>query len=477
MRVFGLRPEIGINRRKGDQKMKDLSVVVLAAGEGKRMKSKTPKVLHKLAGVPIIEHIIDTMDDMKCDKKVLVVGFKADEIKSALTHREVTFALQEDQLGTGHAVMMAEDQLPDSGHVLILLGDVPLIKPSTLKEFIEFHMVNKCSGTVLTTDMVDPTGYGRVVTQSNGEVIKIVEHRDASMEEKKICEINTGIMCFETNDLKQALKKISNTNDQAEYYLTDAFEILVKESRKACAFKTVDCTEVMGINSRVQLEEAEQILKKRILNRHMEEGVTIIDTQNTYVEKYVEIGMDTTLYPGTYLRGKTIIGEDCNIGPNAHLQDTIVNNGITIKDSTLLESIVDDNTVIGPYAYLRPKSDIGKNVKIGDFVEVKNSRIDDNSKVSHLSYIGDGDVGKNVNIGCGVVFVNYDGSKKHRTTVKDNAFVGCNVNLVAPVTIEENAYVAAGSTITKTVPENALAVARVRQDNKKDWVLRKKRRD
>ncbi len=208
----------------------------------------------------------------------------------------------------------------------------------------------------------------------------------------------------------------------------------------------------------------------------MEAGVTIIDAGNTYVEKYVEIGCDTVLYPGTYLKGKTRIGEDCEIGPNAHIQDTHIEDGITIKDSTLIESKVDCHTNIGPYAYLRPKSDIGKHVKIGDFVEVKNSRVDDHSKVSHLSYIGDGDVGKNVNIGCGVVFVNYDGQKKHRTVIKDNAFVGCNVNLVAPVTVEENAYVAAGSTVTKTVPENALAVARVKQENKKDWVLRKQRR-
>lgn len=457
--------------------MKNVSVVVLAAGEGKRMKSKTPKVLHKLGGVPIIEHIIDSVDHMNCQEKVIVVGFKADEIENALDHREVTFALQEDQLGTGHAVMMAENQLPDNGQILVLLGDVPLIKPSTLEEFVKFHIDNKCSATVLTTDLVDPFGYGRVVTKDNVEVLKIVEQRDASESEKKITEINTGIMCFESTDLKNALKKISNSNDQAEYYLTDTFEVLVNESKKVYSFKTTDHTEVMGINSKVQLEEAEQILRKRILKGHMEEGVTIIDTSNTYVEKYVKIGMDTILYPGTYLRGKTVIGEDCEVGPNAHLIDTVIKDSISIKDSTLVESKVDNNTSVGPYAYLRPKSDIGKNVKIGDFVEVKNSRIDDNSKVSHLSYIGDGDVGRNVNIGCGVVFVNYDGAKKNRTVVKDNAFVGCNVNLIAPITVEENAYVAAGSTITKTVPENSLAVARVRQDNKKDWVLRKKRRD
>lgn len=457
--------------------MKDVSVVVLAAGEGKRMKSKTPKVLHKLAGVPMIEHIVDAMDEMACERKIIVVGFKADTIKEALSHRDVDFALQNEQLGTGHAVMMAEEQIPDHGQILILLGDVPLIRTSTLTSFVSYHKSNACSASVLTTKLDNPFGYGRVVRNSAGEqVAKIVEQRDATDEEKTISEINTGIMCFEAQALKRALKKISNSNDQAEYYLTDAFEILVEEGEKATAFITEDASEVMGINSRVQLEEAEQIFRKRLLTAHMEAGVTIIDAQNTYVEKYVQIGQDTVLYPGTYLRGRTVIGEDCEVGPNAHLVDTVIENGIAIKDSTLLESKVDSHTNIGPYAYLRPKSDIGKHVKIGDFVEVKNSRIDDHSKVSHLSYIGDGDVGKHVNIGCGVVFVNYDGKNKHRTTVLDNAFVGCNVNLVAPVTVEENAYVAAGSTITKTVPENALAVARVKQENKKDWVLRKQRR-
>lgn len=447
--------------------------IVLAAGAGTRMKSKLPKVLHRVADVPMIEHVLDIVEHVDCNKKVVVIGHGATEVKKAIEHRNVQFVLQSERLGTGHAVMQAEEEITEKGDVIVLYGDTPLIREESIEKFIKFHQDNDFSASVLTTDMYDPTGYGRIIRDNENQVIAIVEEKDANKEQKSITEINSGIYCFKARDLKRSLSKLDNRNSQGEYYITDVIEILNNENKKISGFKLEDHTEIMGVNSRRQLADAERIMKKRILNKLMDDGVTIIDPNNTYVGKKVKIDRDTVLYPGTLIMGNTIIGEDCIIGPDARIEDSILKDNIEIRDSTVLESKIDSNTKVGPYAYLRPNSDLGKNVKIGDFVEVKNSKIGDNSKASHLSYIGDGKVGKNVNIGCGVVFVNYDGKNKNKTIVEDNAFVGCNVNLVAPVTIKKNAYVAAGSTITKEVTEESLAVARIKQSNIEGWVRRK----
>lgn len=450
-----------------------LMSIVLAAGAGTRMKSKLPKVLHKVTGVSMLEHVIDVTEEIKCDKKVVVIGHGADLVKEATKHREIEFVFQEEQLGTGHAVMQAERLIPDNGNVIVLYGDTPLIRGESIKRFIQIHKENDYSASILTTEIDNPTGYGRIIRDEKGKVIKIVEEKDANEIQKKVKEINSGIYCFKAGELKKSLRKLDNNNSQGEYYLTDVIEILRSEGKEIGTYKLKDYTEIMGVNSRIQLAEAEKIMRKRILDKLMEDGVTIIDPSNTYVDKNVKVERDTILYPGTILTGNTKIGEDCIIGPNTRIENSKISDDVEIRNSTIIESVIDSNTKVGPYAYLRPNSKLGKNVKIGDFVEVKNSTIGDNSKASHLSYIGDGEIGKNVNIGCGVVFVNYDGKVKNKTIVKDNAFIGCNVNLVAPITVEENGYVAAGSTITKNVPEGALAVARTKQQNKEGWVSRK----
>jgi bifunctional UDP-N-acetylglucosamine pyrophosphorylase/glucosamine-1-phosphate N-acetyltransferase len=447
--------------------------IILAAGAGTRMKSKIPKVLHKVAGVSMIEHVLDVVEGVDCSKKVVVIGHGAEEVKESIGHRKVQFVLQSERLGTGHAVMQVDEEIPEEGNVIVLYGDTPLIKEDSIKDFIKFHVDNDFSASVLTTEIYDPTGYGRIIRNDLGEVVAIVEERDTNEQQKIIREINSGIYCFKARELKKSLSKLNNKNSQGEYYLTDVIGILNSEGKKVGAFKIEDYTEIIGVNSRNQLADAEKLMRNRILQRLMDEGVTIVDPNNTYIGKKVKIKRDTILYPGSFIMGDTEIGEDCIIGPNTSIEDSVIKDNVEIVSSTILKSHIDSNTKVGPYAYLRPNSKLGKNVKIGDFVEVKNSSIGDNSKASHLSYIGDGEVGKNVNIGCGVVFVNYDGKNKNKTIVEDNAFIGCNVNLVAPVTVKKNAYVAAGSTITKQVPKESLAVARIKQSNIEGWVRRK----
>lgn len=450
-----------------------LMSIILAAGAGTRMKSKLPKILHKVAGVSMLDHVVDVVEEMKCSKNVVVIGHGAEKVKEAMENRKVEFALQENQLGTGHAVMQGEKFIPEEGDVIVLYGDTPLIKSSSIESFINYHRDNNCIASVLTTEIEEPRGYGRIIRNDNGEIIRIVEEKDANNNEKAIKEINSGIYCFKAKQLRDSLGKLTNDNSQGEYYLTDVIGILKESGEKIGAYKLEDHREIMGVNSRIQLSKAEKIMKERILEDLMDEGVTIIDPQNTYINKKVKIGKDSIIYPGTIIAGESNIGEDCIIGPDCRIEDSKIGNKVEIRNSTVVMSYIDDNTNVGPYAYLRPNSKLGKNVKIGDFVEVKNSTIGDNSKASHLTYIGDGEVGENVNIGCGVVFVNYDGKNKNRTIIGDNSFIGCNVNLISPVTVKENAYIAAGSTITKEVPEGSLAVARTPQRNKEGWVERK----
>jgi len=447
--------------------------IIMAAGAGTRMKSKLPKVLHKVCGQTLVDHVVDVAEEIGCKHIVTIVGHGREAVQEQLKPRGTGFAVQAEQLGTGHAVQMAADQINDDENVLILSGDTPLLEPGSLKGLVDLMLEKDFAGALLTTHVEDPTGYGRILRDENNEVLGIVEHKDASEEQRLINEINPAVYCFKGSILKKALGDLSNDNVQGEYYLTDVIGLIRGYGHSIGGYAVEDASQMLGVNSRVQLHEAERIMQDRILNKHMVEGVTIINANNTYIEKKVKIGQDTIVYPGSFLTGTTEIGEDCLIGPDARIENTSIADRVEVRSSTLLESSVDSDTNIGPYAYLRPKSQIGKHVKVGDFVEVKNSTIGDNSKVSHLAYIGDGDIGQNVNIGCGVVFVNYDGKNKNRTTVKDGAFVGCNANLVAPVTVEEGAYVAAGSTITENVEEKSLAVARARQVNKPGWVKQK----
>lgn len=448
-----------------------LKAIILAAGAGTRMKSKLPKVLHKVCGQTMLGHVIDVAKSSKVEECIAVIGHGAKEVKESLAP-EVKTVLQEEQLGTGHAVMMAYDHIED-GTVLILCGDGPLITEETLNKIMDYHSQGGFKATVLTTDLTNPKGYGRIVRGEEGQLEKIVEEKDTTEAEKSITEINSGIYCFDGKVLKEALPRLKNDNAQKEYYLTDVLSIISSMGFKVGVYKTEEYEEIMAVNSREQLAEVEAIMRKRIAKKHMASGVTLINPDHTYIEKTVSIGPDTIIYPGAILTGNTVIGEDCTIGENSRIENSNIGNGVEVQNSTVIDSTVGDFTTIGPYAYLRPNSNLGKHVKIGDFVEVKNSTIGDNSKASHLAYVGDADVGKNVNIGCGVVFVNYDGKNKHRSTVEDNAFVGSNSNLIAPVTVKEGGYIACGSTITKDVPKGSLAIARGRQENKEGWADRK----
>lgn len=453
--------------------MEHLMAIILAAGEGKRMRSKKAKVLHEIYGMPLVKWVHQSVRKAGIDDTVIVVGHKAQDVKERLGD-EILYAFQEKQLGTGHAVMQAQDYFVNKdGCVMVLYGDTPLITPETLKDAISFHKGNNNSATVITADVEDPTGYGRIIRSGDGSVLRIVEHKDATDEEKNIKEVNSGMYCFNISDLREALNKLDNNNSQGEYYLTDTIEILLNKGKNVGAIKIKDSDEILGINDRIQLAKAGEIIKDRILQRFMENGVTIIDPASTYIDQEVEIGMDTVIFPSTFIEGKTKIGEDCVIGPGSRIVSSQIADGVEVKNSIVLESLIDNETKVGPFAYIRPGSRIGKNVKIGDFVEVKKSIIGDKTKISHLTYVGDAEIGKGVNLGCGVVVVNYDGKKKNKTIVGDNSFVGCNVNLISPVEVKNNAYIAAGSTITDSVPENALAIARNRQVIKEDWVVKK----
>lgn len=447
--------------------------VILAAGEGKRMKSKHSKVLHKVCFKPMIEWVYSAVLKSGIDSSVVVVGHRADEVKDYFGEKTL-FAVQEQQLGTGHAVLQSKEYIINNcENVLVLCGDTPLITSNSIKRAIEFHLDSDNSATVISAIVNNPTGYGRIVRDNIGNVKKIVEHKDASSEEKDIKEINSGMYCFKTEHLFNALSKLSNNNSQGEYYLTDTLEILLNESKKVGACVLDDENEIIGVNDRVQLAEVSEIMKRKIITKNLMSGVTIIDPNSTYISDDAKIGMDTIIYPGTIIEGDSVIGEECIIGPNSLIISSKIGNSTIVDNSKITNSEIGNSTNVGPFAYIRPKSVIGDNVKIGDFVEIKASVIGNKTKLSHLTYVGDAEVGENCNFGCGVVVVNYDGVKKHKTIVEDNAFIGCNVNLVSPVVVKKNSYVAAGSTITRQVPENSLAIARVKQEVKEDWVLKR----
>jgi bifunctional UDP-N-acetylglucosamine pyrophosphorylase/glucosamine-1-phosphate N-acetyltransferase len=450
--------------------------IILAAGEGTRMKSKRPKVLHQVCGYPIIEYVVRAASEVSGDLPVVVVGHRAEEVKQYLGER-VRYAYQPQLLGTGHAVMMAQPVLKDAeGYVVILAGDAPLIRGCTLQQMVQHAVQGGYGAVVLSAVVDDPTGYGRIIRDDDGDLERIVEHRDATEEQRRIREVNSSIYCFDVQLLFSSLERLDNRNSQGEYYLTDVIEVMKRHGVKVGVLMAQDADEVLGINTRGQLAEVDRKMRLRINRSHMDRGVTIIDPEHTYIGPDVVIGCDTVVYPGNVLEGSTIIGEDCVLYPNNRVVNSVIGNGVQLQASVVLDSRIGDATTVGPYAYLRPGSVIGNGVRIGDFVEIKNSSIGDGTKISHLTYVGDAEVGKGVNLGCGVVFVNYDGVKKHRTVVEDKAFIGCNVNLVAPVRVGQEAYIAAGSTITEDVPGKALAIARERQINKEGWVERRRQK-
>ncbi|WP_274648406.1 bifunctional UDP-N-acetylglucosamine diphosphorylase/glucosamine-1-phosphate N-acetyltransferase GlmU [Paenibacillus humicola] len=447
----------------------NVMAIILAAGQGKRMKSKLYKVLHPVCGRPMVGHVLQTVKEADCRRTVVVVGHGAEAVQ-AYVGGDAEFVLQEQQLGTGHAVLQAQPLLgEEEGTTVILYGDTPLVTANTIKDLLAKHEAAGAAATVLTAVVPNPQGLGRIIRGEDGRVLRIVEQKDCTPEQAAVTEINTGMYCFDNRKLFAALSKVTNHNAQGEYYLTDVLEILHSLGETVEAHIADDYAEGVGVNDRVGLAEAEQLMRARIVRRHQLNGVTVIDPASTYIEADVIIGPDSVIYPGTTLRGATTIGEDCTIGPNADISGSAIGSGVTVKHSVADGAVIGDQTSVGPYAYLRPGTKIGRDCKVGDFVEIKNASLGDGSKVSHLSYVGDAVVGKDVNIGCGAITANYDGFNKSLTEIGDRAFIGSNVNLIAPVKIGDGAYVVAGSTITHDVPSGDLAIARERQTNKEGY--------
>ena len=449
--------------------MSDLVTVILAAGKGTRMKSVLPKVLHQAAGKPMVQHVIDAARLAGARRNIVVVGFGAELVRSALGGK-VEIVVQAEQLGTGHAVRMAEPLLKaEHGTVMVLCGDTPLLTGALLSRLYEAHKKARAKATVLTAIMPDATGYGRVIRSATGAVEKIVEDKDATDEERKVQEVNSGIYCFAADALFSALAEVNCDNAQGEYYLPDVLSILREKGEKIWAVAAEDYEETLGVNSRVQLSAAEKILRRRKNLALMESGVTLMDPDTTFIDADVAVGRDTVIYPFTWIEGASSVGAACVLGPSSRFSDTKIGNEVTAQFVYAHECEIGDGVIIGPYVHLRPQTKLAAQVKVGNFVEVKNSVIGEGSKLPHLQYIGDCDMGSGVNMGCGTITVNYDGKEKHRTTVGNGAFVGCNTNLVAPVTVGDGAYVAAGSTITKNIPPGDLAVARAPQKNIPHW--------
>ena len=444
--------------------------LILAAGQGKRIKSDLPKVLHKVCGKEMVNHVIDNMRKANINDVNVIIGKGAELVKGSTECKKVSYSLQEEQLGTGHAVKCAKDFLQGKdGLVAIFAGDAPLTTIETIEKLIEEH-VSK-NATLLSAYVEDPTGYGRIIRDGD-EVLKIVEHKDCSEEELKVNEMNAAMYIFDIKELLTSLDELSNDNVQGEYYLTDVIGILKNKNKRVGAVVT-DYDETIGVNSRAQLAEAEEILRNRINRIHLDNGVTLIDPKTTYISADVEIGKDTIIYPNNIIEGNTKIAEDCVILQNCRIKDSTIEKGVEIQASVVLDSVIGEKTAVGPFAYIRPESNIGKNVRIGDFVEIKKSSIGNGTKVSHLTYIGDAEVGDDCNFGCGTVVVNYDGKEKNKTIIGNHSFIGCNTNLVSPLEVGDNTYIAAGSTITSEVKEGDLAIGRAKQRNIEGWVKKK----
>ncbi|MCL2677696.1 MAG: bifunctional UDP-N-acetylglucosamine diphosphorylase/glucosamine-1-phosphate N-acetyltransferase GlmU [Clostridiales bacterium] len=449
--------------------MNDISAIILAAGKGTRMKSELPKVLHKAGGKPMIAHVLEACRSCGVTRPLLVVGCGAEEVQ-AVCGEQAAYVEQPVQLGTGHAVMTALPALArERGKVLVLCGDTPLLTAAVLRELLNYARETASACTLLSAFLPDPSGYGRVCRDADGRVLGVVEEKDATPQQKALSEVNTGAYCFDIEALRAVIGQLAPANAQGEYYLTDALALLSARGYAVNALAAQDGTCALGVNDLLQLSQAETVLRRRKNEELMLSGVTITDPQNTYIDCEAEVGAGTIIEPGSYIRGKSVVGRHCRIGPDAEICNSVVGDHTRVFRAVLAEARAGEHCSIGPFAYLRPGAILSDEVKIGDFVEVKKTSVGRGSKIPHLSYVGDSFVGERVNIGCGCVTCNYDGHKKELTVIEDGAFIGSNTNLIAPVTVGREAFVAAGSTITQNVPPDALSVARGRQRNVEGW--------
>lgn len=451
--------------------MRDVVAVVMAAGAGTRMKSSRAKVLHPVLGRPMLSYVLDLCQRLHVKRTLVIVGYQADTVKDACAGAPAEFVLQAEQRGTAHAVLQAADALKGfDGTVLVLSGDVPLLREETVRGVLAHHEKKRAAATMLTATLPDPTGYGRVIRGAGGAVVRVVEEIEASARDRKVKEINAGLYAFAAPALLKTLAEVRASRVKKEFYLPDVLAALRRRRQRVEAVRAADPGEVLGINTRAELAAAVAALRQRVLDRLMQEGVTVLHPASTTVEGTVSVGRDTVLYPHVTLEGQTAIGEGCAIYPGSRLRDTRLGNGVTVLDGCVLtESEIADGCTLGPYAHLRPGSRLKKKAKVGNFCEVKKSVIGEGSKVPHLTYIGDTVMGDRVNIGAGTITCNYDGYAKHQTVIEDEAFVGTNVNLVAPVKVGKGSVIAAGSTVVQEVPADALAIERGQQVNKEGW--------
>lgn len=456
-----------------------IAAVVLAAGKSTRMRSRLPKVLHPVCGRPILAHILHALTDAGVGRRIAVIGHEAETVRSAIDNYfgagQIEYAYQIEQKGTGHAVQMVEDTLAGfTGTVLVLAGDTPLLSSDVLKLLLAEHAQTGATATVLTAVLPDAGAYGRIVRGENSEVLGIVEAKDATPEQKRIGEINTGVFAFDASALFTALRDLQPNNTQGELYLTDVLGLLRNAGRTVRAVVSADTDVILGVNTRVELAEIGAKMRSRILHDLMLSGVTIEDPANTYVEAGVTIGQDTTLLPLTRLAGKTTIGEGCILGPNANITDATIGDNVKARACFVESSVVGDNCKIGPFAHIRPGSRLEAGARIGNFVEINRSTLGEKVAAGHLTYIGDATVGAGTNIGAGTITCNYDGYAKHKTVIGENAFIGTHSTLVAPVSVGDRAFVAAASAVTEDVPADALAIARQRQTTKEGWAERRR---
>ncbi|MFW6035376.1 MAG: bifunctional UDP-N-acetylglucosamine diphosphorylase/glucosamine-1-phosphate N-acetyltransferase GlmU [Halothermotrichaceae bacterium] len=449
--------------------MSNLLTIILAAGQGTRMKSKKTKVLHEVGGKPMVQHVVDNVAGFS-DKTIVVIGHQSEIVKNKICGNNIEFVIQKEQLGTGHAVKQAAEFIDEhQGSVLVLCGDTPLLTTDSIKELVRIREKNKAGAAVMTAIFENPTGYGRIVKNEDRLVKEIVEEKDTDPSEKNIKEINSGVYCFDSKLLKEGLNDLDNNNAQQEYYLTDTISYINKRKKKVVPVIIENNQEIIGVNDRINLARAEKILRKRINRKHMSNGVTIIDPDTTYIDINAQIKQDTIIYPFTYIEGDTTIGADCLIGPHSRIVNGDIGNNVRVKDHCVIkESTINNKANIGPFAYIRPGTVVKEEAKVGDFVELKKSVIGEGTKVPHLSYVGDAEIGQNTNIGAGTITANYDGENKHKTIIGNDVFIGSNSTLVAPVVVKNQGKTGAGSVVTRNVPEDTTVIGVPAREYKKD---------